>query len=231
VEPTAVHRNTASIRPGGRGYRGGRCERCGLHVQFCVCPLLPTIANRMAVHVVVHWRESFKPSNTARLAVHMLTNCNLVVRGGPTPEAGRDVELALRSLDPDRTLLLYPDENAVPIEAIRDDGAGIDAVTSLVVPDGTWSQTRRLVRRHEALRKMRWVRLRAQDTQYVLRRGSESGLLCTLEAIAEALGILEGSTCKDGLMRGFATWQAQALKIRGRRGDAGPFAGRTNRGI
>ena len=215
VNPIASMTDTRSFRPGGRGYRSGRCERCGLHPKACVCSALPQVENDTAIHLVVHWRELAKPSSTARLASAMLTQCNLLIRGGPNPEAGRRVESDLAALDPMSTWLLYPDADAEPIEGLVENIGVAERPTALVVPDGTWSQTRRLIRRYAALGQLRRVRLPARDTLYLLRRGRSPGLLCTIEAIALALSAIEGASVGEPLLQGFRDWQTKALQVRG----------------
>jgi DTW domain-containing protein YfiP len=108
-------------------------------------------------------------------------------------------------------LLLFPREDACPLEMVRD---GAEAV-ELVVPDGTWAQTRRLVRRHTALQRLRAVTVPEGTTRYLLRRNVEPGLSCTLEAIAAALERLEGGDVAAGLLRGFEEWQRAILALRG----------------
>lgn len=181
----------------------------------CVCSALPHVENRTSIHLVVHWRELAKPSNTARLASAMLTRCNLLVRGGPNPEAGRRVESDLAALDSKRTWLLYPDVNAEPIERLMETIGADERPTALVVPDGTWSQTRRLIRRYDALDQLKRVRLPDQDTLYLLRRGRSPGLLCTIEAIALALNAIDGPSVGEPVLRGFRDWQTKALQLRG----------------
>lgn len=51
-------------------------------------------------------------------------------------------------------------------------------------------------------------------SQYALRRGSQPGTVCTLEAIAAALDVFEGARTGDALRAGFQLWQGRALAIR-----------------
>ncbi|MEO7328399.1 MAG: DTW domain-containing protein, partial [Minicystis sp.] len=68
----------------------------------------------------------------------------------------------------------------------------------LLVPDGTWSQTRKLCKREplfaEAEAESESVALPPVPAgRYDLRRNAPEGTVCTLEAIARALGVLEGA--------------------------------------
>lgn len=197
----------------GRGYRLIRCDGCGLVPAACACGQLPRVDNSNAITLLAHVRELRKPSNTGRLAVKMLSNARLIARGGPDEVEGRAAEASLDELDPSRTLLLFPREDARPLEEVA---TTLSSPVQLLIPDGTWSQTRRLVRRHTALQRLPAVTVSSRSTRYLLRRGSVPGLSCTLEAIARALGTLEGAEVESRLMSGFEHWQRAALAIRGR---------------
>lgn len=194
---------------GARGYRTERCGSCGLTNQWCVCAELPRVQNAVAVDIVVHWRELRKPTNTARIAHRMLSSCRILVRGGPEPGAGRDVAGSLAAHPVNRTLLLYPSDDAEALGEARE----LQRPQTLIVPDGTWAQTRRLIRRQE-LGRFRAVRLPAVQSQYALRRGVQPGVVCTLEAIAAALDAFEVAGTGDALRAGFQLWQQRALAIR-----------------
>jgi DTW domain-containing protein len=201
-----------SLRARGRGYRTDRCVGCGLVPEGCACELLPRIDNRTRVTLVVHYRELQKPSNTGRIAERMLNNSRLLVRGSPEAEDGVDVERVLEEIDPARAVLLFPLAGARPLEEVLErDGAP----SEIVVPDGTWSQTRRIVRRHPSLQRLRAVSV-AAPTNYLLRRGVVPGFCCTVEAISAALRALDGAAVAEPLDQGFERWQRAALTVRGR---------------
>lgn len=173
--------------------------------------------------VLAHFCEIKKPTNTAKLAARVLARCRILELGALAPgaEFGRDAARAagaeltqqLTALDPQRTLLLYPSDEAVPLDELllqREPGQPLE----LLVPDGTWAATRRLVRRHPELQRLQAVRLCERQSNYALRRNAVPGLLCTLEAIACALGVLDGSNVEAGLLAAFDTWQTAALAAR-----------------
>ena len=43
-----------------------RCDACRMHVTLCICAILPRLATRACVTVLVLHRDSRKPHNTAR---------------------------------------------------------------------------------------------------------------------------------------------------------------------
>ncbi len=192
-------------RLGGRDLRGWRlvrCGGCGLPEALCLCAELPTLAVRTRVVVVMHKIEAIRSTNTGRLAARMLSGATVRVRG--------DRDAPTEGAPEGRRLVLFPLEGA---RALRADDAGDDLV--LVVPDGTWSQARRIHRRDPASRGAETVVLPAPAASaYDLRRGAREGGVCTLEAIAGAMGVLEGEAVERALREAFAAWRERALKVR-----------------
>jgi DTW domain-containing protein YfiP len=88
----------------------------------------------------------------------------------------------------------------------------------LVVPDGSWSQARKIARRDPLAQGAEHVTLPpGAPSRYGLRRSPRAGGLCTLEAIARALGILEGGEVEPALLAVLETFVARHRAI-GRRG-------------
>jgi DTW domain-containing protein len=196
----------------GRGYRAPRCERCGLLPTDCMCARLPRVSSRVATTFVLHFREWNKPTNTAKVASLMLgDNSNVLLRGAPSREAALEAEMQLDAIDPTNALILYPSDEAATVDELFDSGAlSQQHPLRLVIPDGTWSQTRRVVRRHQALQRLPHVKLPLQMSQYRLRRGTKPGLLCTLEAVGLALSLLDPAFDYTTYMAGFVEWQNRA---------------------
>jgi DTW domain-containing protein YfiP len=183
-----------------------RCALCRMHQTLCVCALMPRIETKTRLSVVMHRLEARKTTNTGRIAAACLPNSEVLVRGHigrPEPEIG----LAPGS----RAVVLFPFEDAVPIETF----AGGPPVT-LVVPDGTWRQASKVKNRLPALRDVPCVSLpRGDKTQYRLRIESHEDGLATMEAIARAMGVLEGKHVEDALLFVFRAMVDRTLWSRG----------------
>jgi DTW domain-containing protein YfiP len=129
----------------------------------------------------VHRVEAQKPSNTARLAARALSRASFHVRGADAPREPPPPE--------GRRLVLFPAEGARPL--VPGEGLQGDPV-QLIVPDGTWSQARRMARRDPWTLDAETVCLpEGPPTRYNLRRNTRPEGLCTLEAIARALAVIE----------------------------------------
>lgn len=210
----------------GRGYRAARCEVCALRSELCLCGSLPREVSGTTVDIVTHYRDWTRPSNTARLAGLVLTNARVFIRGEP-PALSRAVQDAgaaqapgagtyactseeALTLEPD-TWLLYPSPQARSVRELVAQGR---APSRLLVPDGTWPQTRRWVARAAGLQTATAVFLVPRERQDRLRRAPAPGQLSTFEAIAAALAELGEGALAARLETVFAAWQLRQLQSR-----------------
>ncbi len=169
--------------------------------------------SRVATTFLVHFREWRKPTNTAKVALRLLgSNSRVLLRGTPNKAAGQQAEEQIASLEQTSGLVLYPSDDAVPLsELVASEGVDKWRGANLIVPDGTWSQSRRVVRREVSLHGLRHVKLGVLASRYRLRRGSEPGLLCTLEAVGHALSLLDPEFDLSVYLAAFEEWQHRAL--------------------
>jgi DTW domain-containing protein YfiP len=179
----------------------GRCPRCWIRTEFCICPHLPTVVTRTRVVVVRHERESWKSTGTARVAGLALPNLEFV----DFDDDPAGVNERLPSLE--GGAMLFPSEVPAPWPS---------ELPVLVVIDGTWRQTRRMVTKLPRLHGLPRLQfdtpparvLRLRDTSFDEGRS-------TLEAIAEALGRLEGPAVSEPLLSLHTDYVERVLKARG----------------
>ena len=189
-----------------------RCADCRMHRSLCICGLLPRIATRTRVVVVLHQLEARKTTNTGALAARCLENSEVVYRGRAPDGAAADPLDEQLSIETE-SLLLYPHPSATPLA----DWHGATKPITLVVPDGTWPQAARTYRRLRALAELPCVSLPAPGIAVDRLRDSARGdRLATLEAVALALGILEGPAVRDALMRVYRIMTERTLWTNGR---------------
>ena len=161
-----------------------RCLRCRMHGSLCICALIPRVETRTRLLLVLHRREERKTTNTGRLGTLCLPNSETVVRGHE-----RRPDEALVFPPGTQPVLLFPAEDAGPIAPF----AQSERPVTLIVPDGTWRQASKVRARVPGLREVPCVTLpRGKPSHYHLRVDAHEHGLATLEAIARALGILEG---------------------------------------
>lgn len=175
-----------------RSLKSDHCQECRLFRPLCVCGIITEMRPRLAelptrVTILMHVREISLPTNTARLAEAALPNSEIRLRGA------RDLPMSTEGLvTPERqSILLYPSEEAV--ELTPEVVARWDRPLNLIVPDGSWRQARKVASREPALHGIPQVKLPpGPPSNYRLRKEPNERSVSTFEAIARALGVIEG---------------------------------------
>lgn len=160
----------------------------------------------------MHASEVKKPSATGPLALESLVNSTVFIHGR------KDVQVDLNPLFDEgrRVLLLYPGDDARLLSEVVQDGD--PRPVTLVVPDGNWGQARRAARRLPGAERAENVLLpMGLPTEWGIRLETKEGGLATFEAIARALGILEGEAVESAMMTVFRrvvheTWEMRGSK-------------------
>ncbi|KAF1030597.1 MAG: hypothetical protein GAK37_01215 [Pseudomonas sp.] len=171
-----------------------QCPRCLRPVTHCLCALIPQLNSRTRVLVLQHPSEVNHALNTARLAALGLVNAQLVV--------GEVFEGLETLLNPPgyRVRLLFPAEDAQPLHTY----VPSDEPLLLVVPDGTWRKARKLLHLNPLLAALPRVALApGAESRYRLRKAPGPGALSTVEAIVQALQVLEAPVSFEPLLKPF----------------------------
>ena len=174
------------------------CYRCQKPLVTCVCAFLPKVRNRTRVFIVQHPRERAHPIGTARLADIGLDAVRLEVMW----DAGVRDETRPSWL-PSSAALLYPARGARDLATLPEH----ERPHNLVVIDGTWHTARTLYRDKQWLRALPCYRLApTSPSRYRIRKEPSHEALSTVEAIVEALRVLEPDTPDlDSLLGAFDT--------------------------
>ncbi len=182
----------------------GRCQRCWILEAYCICAALPIVTTCTEVLVVRHERESWKSTGTARIAALAMPKMR-VLEFGEHSEPAKSMLSA--EVNPG-THLLFPSEQTETWNR--------EAVTRLVILDGTWRQTRRMFTKLPSLRDAPKLALPQKSTKVLRLRESkfEAGR-STLEAIAEAIELLEGEAVAAPLHALHADYVERVFRARG----------------
>ena len=146
---------------------------------------MPKLETKTRVLLLQHPRERDMPIGTARMAHLCLSNSELHV--------GVDWQnsTALRSAIADparRAMLLYPSDGAADVASKVP-----STPVTLIVVDGTWSLTRKMVRQNPILAGLPRLSFQpSAPSNYRIRREPKPNFLSTIEALATVLGVLEG---------------------------------------
>ena len=171
-----------------------RCPRCLRPTAHCLCALIPSLDSRTRVLLLQHPSEVNHALNTARLAALGLKNAQCVV--------GEVFDDLPTLLNPPgyQARLLFPADDALPLQAYVPG----DQPLLLVVPDGTWRKARKLLHLNPLLAALPRVTVaEGAVSRYRLRKAPGPGALSTVEAIVQALQVLEAPTSFEPLLKPF----------------------------
>lgn len=179
--------------------------------DLCVCGLVPRRPSATRLVLLMHHVEALRQSNTGRLARAVLQDVEIRLRGRP------DKPLLLDDLldGKRRPLLLFPGAGARLLDAalVADDPRPV----TLLVPDGTWNLARKIPLRQRELDSVERVCLPLEGpSEYRLRHSPHPHQLSTLEAIARALGVLEGPALRSDLETVFRVARDRILWSQGK---------------
>jgi DTW domain-containing protein YfiP len=202
---------------GTRNHRTPRCERCRLHMQLCLCDRIPTLELATKLVLVMHRRERQKTTATGPLALAALPNHVWLIHG----VRESPVDLNEQCSPARRGLILFPSDDAKVLSAefLAEDPRPV----TLVVPDGSWRQASRACKRLPGVERFENVVLpEGPASRYRLRRETKVGGLATMEAIARAMGVLEGPNVQRQLEELFDEMVSRTLGTRERAAGTGP---------
>jgi DTW domain-containing protein len=167
-----------------------KCARCERPQVGCYCAHLVEIPTKTKVVLLQHPREQDVAIGTARMASLCLPNAELhivadVTEGSP---------LAATMADPARpAILLYPGDEAIDVTAHPPAGP-----VTLVVVDGTWSQTKKMVRKSPVLAALpRYAFVPPRPSEYRIRKEPTDTHVATIEALVHVLTALEGNSATE----------------------------------
>ena len=177
------------------------CAICLRPKSSCICRWITPVANQVEVVILQHPREVDRAKGTARLLHLSLAHSRLIV-GEQFEEAavrslltqaseGREADGSMQ------VLLLYPhtplDQTLLAPPVWGTEGLTPPSQLRLVVLDGTWRESRKLLHLNPLLQSLPRLPLRElPDSRYLIRKAQRSHQLSTLEATCAALSELEG---------------------------------------
>jgi DTW domain-containing protein YfiP len=183
---------TASTESSARTARRAQCAACLRPQQTCICRWVTALPNQVEVLILQHPMEVSNAKGSARLLHMSLPNSRLATGETFDPACLQSL------LSPGRrSLLLYPDIDdsslglAPPLPL---DPAWLDEPQRLrlVVLDGTWRKSRKMLYLNPLLQALPRLPLRETPrSHYLIRKAHLPDQLSTLEATVYALAQLE----------------------------------------
>lgn len=187
-----------------------RCERCQLPPRWCICAGFRAVTCPLAVDVLVHSRESFRPTSTGRLINRVM------------PESRGHLyrhDLSLRRDDivrPGRELwVLHPQGDAMPADAKPEN-------VQVLLLDGSWREASRM--RADVKSWGRSVSLpMSGESRYRLRGQQDGGRFSTVEALLYLLQAFRLEDAHAQLQLQFELHVFAGLRARGDKAAAENF--------
>ncbi|APW39270.1 DTW domain-containing protein [Rhodoferax koreense] len=201
--------------------RRASCAACNRPASACICGWVVPVAHRVEVLILQHPLEVAHAKNSARLLHLCLPHSRLVV--GEAFDDKTWLTAPWNAGDaPRRPVLLYP---ATPLDQAVDlvpppalDAASLaePARLRLVVLDGTWRKSRKMLYASPALQQLPRLALRdIPPSRYLIRKARRPDQLSTLEAVCAALKQIEGDAVAVGpLLAAFDGFVGQQLSHR-----------------
>ncbi|MGJ7555798.1 tRNA-uridine aminocarboxypropyltransferase [Variovorax sp. RB3P1] len=172
-----------------------QCTACLRPLSACICRWVAPTAHAVEVLVLQHPLEVHQAKGSARLLHLSLAHCRLVV--------GEAFAVPVWPVDGKHTLLLYPDslQDAAPdLRApppLPPEWPQAQSRLRLVVLDGTWRKSRKMLYQSPPLQQLPRLALRnLPPSHYRIRKAHGPDQLSTLEATCYALGQLEGDAAR-----------------------------------
>lgn len=179
--------------------------------NLCACDITPRLEIETRLGLIMHHLESLRTSNTGHLIALAINHSRICIRGLPNQRT--DTE----GLIPEgyAGLVLYP--SSCSVELTKELVAVFSKPLVLIALDGNWNQAAKMARRENVLEALPKVHLSSgPPSDFRLRTQSDVRRVCTFEAVARALGIIEGPVIQQKLEEFFQVMVERMLKARGK---------------
>ena len=217
----------ADAQPGNAAKRA-TCERCLRPLCTCICQWVTPVAHRVQVLILQHPLEVAHAKGSARL-LHLCLSHSRMLTGEvfdlPACLAWMDAQDAhfggATPGHPRRNILLYPGtetgqshgkrlSSTLELQTVPD-LLQQPSQLRLIVLDGTWRKSRKMLCLNPALQQLPRLSLAPlQASRYLIRQAHRPGQLSTLEATCAALAQLERDNDKfEPLLKAFDGFVAQ----------------------
>lgn len=164
------------------------CPTCTRPIPSCYCSKVERIENKTKISIIRHPKEIRHPFNTAKMSELVFSNIEIF-----------DYEIIpdeiLEELNKSsHTYLVYPTENAQPIEDVEN-------IEHIILLDGTWKKTNKIFFSNPKLSQIETIKLiNFPQTLYSkIRRSSKDYSLSTHETISYILDFNESISIQKTL--------------------------------
>jgi DTW domain-containing protein YfiP len=162
------------------------CFDCYRPQKVCICSITKQINNQIEIGIIRHPKESKNTFNTAILAHLSLKNSFL--EDTLTADNSTLLHKKISDYKPEEIGLLFPSKNSESLETTNNN------LKCLIAVDGTWSEAKKIAKNSSLLNSINHYHFTPIKTSnYLLRKEPQDNYVCTIEAIAYSLEIIEKS--------------------------------------
>ena len=181
------------------------CQGCDRPLATCLCKATVQRCSRYRLTLLQHPKEARHALSSAPLLARSIPGSRLIVGEHFDPES------LLGSCWRQHSLLLYPGEPAISTsEALSAD------ITQLIMLDGTWRKTAKLLHLNPWLHELPRLTLDVnQPSRYRIRKSPRADGLSTIEAAVLALNSLHGNDDYDAILGAFELMIDQQIRAMG----------------
>lgn len=188
-----------------------RCVRCRMPLRWCVCPVHADVSLPLAVDVLTHHRERFRPSSTGTLINRVIPASRHILYRRERGLTAEEVRVPGREL-----WILHP--HGEPLPAAMPDPNSVQ----VLLLDGSWRETSAMAQEVTG-----WGRLvslpMAGDSRYWLRAQADAGRFSTVEALLFLLQRFGLDEAHETLRLQFELHVYASLRTRGHKATSHEF--------
>lgn len=193
--------------------RRSLCIRCTRPRAACICRWVAPVASRVHLLILQHPMEAVNAKGSARLLHLCLANSALAQ--GEAFE--RDALHAMLYAGGRTPILLYPATPGAPAAPLDSALLAAPAALRLVVLDGTWRKSRKMLYQNPILQALPRLPLtQVPASHYLIRKAHAPDQLSTLEASCHALARLDGAASFQPVLDAFDDFVAAFQATGGR---------------
>lgn len=190
-----------------------RCERCRHPHRWCICAAHKEVISPVSIDILMHSKESAKPTSTGHLIHRVVRDSRLHIFGGI------DKKVLDRSsiLIPDKELwVLHPRGDPMPSSFVKEQ-------VQVLLLDGTWKQSIGMMQSVEGWGGRRICLPMQGVSRFKLRNQQAEGHFSTVEALLFLLEAIGATEAEQSLRLQFELHVYAGLKLRGNKALADTF--------
>lgn len=193
--------------------RRSQCPRCTRPLAACICRWIAPLESGVHLLILQHPMETANAKGSARL-LHLSAAGSVLLHG----ERFEPDQLRGQLYAGGRTpLLLYPDTPDMPATPLVPALLAEPAALRLVILDGTWRKSRKMLHQNPLLQSLARLALRQMPaSHYLIRKAHAPDQLSTLEAGCHALAQLDPGATAQPLLATFDAFVAHFQATCGR---------------